>query len=148
MERLVIAEKKGETAYELVQESLYSLSLQQQRTVLYLISLLSAYDNNNFELYEFSVQEFYGVCGFDEAKGQGYQDLKDIIKEICDKRIWVTLDNGQKTVLRWIEKVYIDAAAGLVQVQFDKYMMPYLLQLKKTFIEQGLIDLSLRDTNK
>ena len=81
-------------ANELIQKSRFSLSLQQQKVVLYLISQITPQDED-FKLYEFSIVEFCKVCGIDYSNGKNYADLKEAVKEIADKSIWVKLDNGK-----------------------------------------------------
>lgn len=135
---LEVRNKTVTKANELIQKSRFSLSLQQQKIVLYLISQISPYDED-FGLYEFSIQEFCRVCGIDENSGGNYQVLKAAIKEIRDKSIWVTLANGRETTLAWIEKPYIDPGSGIIQIRLDKDMKPFLLQLKQNFTSYELL---------
>lgn len=125
-------------ANELIQKSRFSLSLQQQKIVLYLISQITPHDED-FKLYEFSISEFCKVCGIDYKSGQNYADLKEAIKEIADKSIWIRLENGKQTLLRWIEKPYIDDNSGIIQIKLDADMKPYLLQLKENFTQYELL---------
>jgi len=125
-------------ANELIQKSRFSLSLQQQKIVLYLISQITPYDED-FKLYKFSIPEFCRVCGIDGTSGRNYEALKSAIKEISDKSIWITLENGKQTLVRWIEKPYIDTGKGFVQIRLDNDMRPYLLQLKANFTSYELI---------
>lgn len=122
-------------ANQLIQKSRFDLTLQQQKIVLYLISKIRLEDED-FQLYEFDIKEFSKVCGF---TGNNYALLKDSIKAIADKSLWVKLDNGKETLLRWIEKPYIDYNKGIVQIKLDRDMKPYLLQLKKDFTKYELL---------
>lgn len=135
---LEVRNKTVTKANELIQKSRFSLSLQQQKIVLYLISQISPYDEN-FNLYEFSIQEFCKVCGIDESSGGNYQILKAAIKEIRDKSIWIKLSDGRETTLAWIEKPYIDPGSGIIQVRLDEDMKPFLLQLKQNFTSYELL---------
>ncbi len=125
-------------ANDLIQKSRFSLSLQQQKIVLYLISQVTPFDED-FKLYEFSISEFCHVCGIDEFNGKNYRNLKSSIKEIADKSLWVTIDGGRETLLRWIEKPYIDSGNGTVQIRLDRDMIPFLLQLKHNFTQYEII---------
>lgn len=125
-------------ANELIQKSRFSLSLQQQKIVLYLISQITPYDED-FKLYEFSIVEFCKVCGIDYESGKNYSDLKAAIKEIADKSLWIHLENGKQTLVRWIEKPYIDERSGIIQIKLDADMKPYLLQLKENFTRYELL---------
>ncbi len=125
-------------ANELIQKSRFSLSIQQQKVVLYLISQITPYDDD-FKLYEFSIPEFCKVCGIDYDNGKNYINLRDTIKEIADKSVWITLDNGEQTLLRWIERPYINEGTGIIRVKLDEFMKPYLLQLKENFTQYELL---------
>lgn len=125
-------------ANDLIQKSRFSLSLQQQKVVLYLISQITPIDED-FKLYEFSIVEFCKVCGIDYDSGKNYADLKAAIKEIADKSVWIRLANGKQTLVRWIEKPYIDDNSGIVQIKLDADMKPYLLQLKENFTQYELL---------
>lgn len=124
-------------ANALVQRSRFSLSAQQQRIVLFIISQIELSDEE-FKLYEFKITEFCRVCGI-EPKGDIYSLLKKQIKAISDKSVWITLENGEETLLRWIEKPYMDKRTGTIKIKLDADMKPYLLQLKEKFTEYELI---------
>lgn len=125
-------------ANALIQKSRFSLSMQQQKMVLYLISQITPYDED-FKLYEFSIPEFCHVCGIDMSSGKNYKDLKQAIKELADKSLWINIDEDEETLLRWIEKPYINKKSGLIKIRFDKDMKPFLLQLKQNFTQYELI---------
>lgn len=122
---------------DLIQHSRYHLSAQEQKIVLYLISKIQPNDDD-FKLYKFEIQDFCKVCGIDSTSGGNYILLKDSIKKLSDKSIWVKLDNGKETLLRWIEKPYIDENNGIIEIRLDKDMKPYLLQLKEKFTTYSL----------
>ena len=64
--------------------------------------------------------------------------MKAATIEIADKSIWIKLDNGKETLVRWIEKPYINDNSGIIQIKLDKDMKPYLLQLKANFTKYEL----------
>lgn len=124
-------------ANDLIQKSRFNLSLLQQKIVLYLIAQIKPWDED-FTLYEFSIKEFCDICGIEQKGGRNYNMLKQAIKEIADKSLWVTLPNGKETLMRWIEKPYIDEHSGTIQIRLDKDMKPYLLQLQDNFTQYEL----------
>lgn len=135
---LELRNKTVTKANELIQKSRFSLSLLQQKIVLYLISQISPYDDD-FKIYEFSIQEFCRVCGIDESSGKNYSALKEAIKEVADKSLWIMIDEDEETLLRWIEKPYINKKDGVIKIRLDNDMMPFLLQLKQNFTSYELI---------
>ena len=131
-------ERRVTKANELIQKSRFSLSTQQQKIVLFLISQINPWDED-FKVYRFSITEFSRVCGINHPGGRGYSEMKAAIKEIADKSLWIRLDNGKDTLIRWIEKPYIDEGKGTVEIRLDKDMKPYLLQLKENFTDYELV---------
>lgn len=125
-------------ANELIQKSRFTLSLQQQKIVLYLISRITPFDEN-FREYEFSISEFCKICGLDGSSGKNYASLKASIKDIADQSVWVDLGNGRETLIRWIEKPYIDKQSGVIRVRLDEDLKPYLLQLKQNYTQYELL---------
>jgi len=121
----------------LVQQSRFHLTTHEQKIVLYLVSKIKPEDSK-LMLYDFSIVEFCKVCGIDHESGANYKYIKDTLKVIADKSIWVQLDSGMETVLRWIEKPYIDPMSGKVQIKLDELMTPFLLQLKKHYTQYSL----------
>lgn len=135
---LAVRDKTVVKANELVQKSRFSLSTLQQKVILYLISQLSPNDEE-FKLYEFDIQQFCLATGIDYQSGNNYKLIKEQIKAIRDKSIWVTMPDGTETTLAWIEKPYINARSGLIKIRLDEDMKPYLLQLKENFTQYELI---------
>ena len=135
---LVVKNQRVFKSNDLIQKSRFDLSLQEQKIILYLISQITPYDEE-FKLYEFSIIDFCKICGIDHTSGGNYADLKRAVKEISDKSIWIQIDEDQETLLRWIEKPYLNKRSGTIKIRLDEDMKPYLLQLKKNFTSYELI---------
>ena len=121
---------------ELIRKSRFSLSLTEQRIVLYLISKIKPNDTELLE-YDFNIKDFCEVCGIDYFTN--LSQLKDIIKALRDKSTWITLPGGAETLVSWIEKPYLFRDSGTIKIRLDKDLMPYLLQLKENFTQYELI---------
>lgn len=135
---LVVKDQSVFKSNDLIQKSRFNLSLQEQKILLYLISQITPYDED-FQLYEFSVSDFCRICGMSPTAGGNYTELKSAIKSICDKSLWIQLAEGEETLLRWIEKPYINKRSGTIKIRLDKDMKPFLLQLKENFTSYELI---------
>lgn len=123
---------------DLIQKSRFNLSLVQQKIILYLISQISPMDEE-FKLYEFSIGEFCRIAGIENRSGRQYIELKQAIKEIADKSLWVEIAEDEETLVRWIEKPYINKRSGTIKIRLDKDMKPFLLQMKKNFTQYELV---------
>lgn len=136
-EEMKALERRVVKSNDLIQKSRFNLSLQQQKIVLYLISMITPYDEE-FKLYEFSIQEFCRICGIETNSGKHYTTLKAAIKEIADKSLWIELE-GEESLLRWIAKPYINKRDGVIKIRLDEDMRPFLLQLKDNFTSYEII---------
>lgn len=135
-----ITQQRNKVVYKsnkLIQQGKFSLSAQQQKIMLYIISQIQPSDTE-FKLYEFNIADFCKVCGIDSGNGNNYKGLKEQIQDICNKSRWITLDNGQETIIRWIDKPYIDKNSGKIKIKLDNDLKPYLLQLKNNFTSYEL----------
>ena len=125
---------------ELIQKSRFNLTLQQQKIILFLISQISPFDDE-FKSYSFDILEFCKICGIDVKGGKSYADLKENIKAIADKSMWITMpDNENKEILfRWIEEPTIEKYSGIIELKLNKALKPYLLQLRENYTQYDIV---------
>ena len=121
---------------DLITKSRFSLSLQEQKIVLFLISKIKPTDTD-FQEYTFSIKDFCEACMLESTGGEQYEQVKEAIKNIADQSLWVKMDDGRETLLRWIEKASIEA--GMIQIRLDNDLKPYLLQLQRNYTTYELI---------
>lgn len=117
----------------LIQQTKFSLTLQQHRIVQVLISLVS-FNDTDFNEYTFNVKDFCEMCGIDSKNGKNYINLKNAIKSLSDKSAWIVMD-GEERLLRWIEKPSINTKTGQIKIKLDPDLKPYLLQLSRDFTQ-------------
>lgn len=131
-------------ANELITHTKFSLTAQQQKIILFLISQVQPGDDD-FREYEFSIQDFCRVCGLDRAGGHNYEIVEAALEDLADVKItyngsaWIPIEGGWKTLLRWIEKPYINPGSARIKVRLDKDMKPFLLHLKAHFTQYELL---------
>lgn len=119
---------------DMIQHARFSLSIQEQRCVLYAISKIKPEDTA-FTEYTFELKDFYALCGIED---QSYTRLKQTLKGLSDKSWWAVIDDkGTESLLRWFSTLRTNKRSGRVTVKFHEDMMPYLLQLATQAREQG-----------
>ena len=123
---------------DLIQKSRFSLTTNQQKIILYLISKLK-YKDTDFTECKVDIKDFCKVCGIDLNNGRRYNELKNSIKQIADKSIWLEKENGDETLVRWIEKPTIHKNDGVITIRLDDDLKPYLLELKEKYTQYELI---------
>lgn len=132
-------------ANDLIQKSRFDLSLQQQKIILYIISKIKPYDED-FKVYQFNIRDFCKVCGINYRSGKNYEDLKEQIKKIADKSLWVKMEH-REVLLRWIEEAEIEINNGVIELRLNRNLKPFLIQLKENYTEYDIIYV-LRFTSK
>ena len=119
---------------DLIQKSRFSLTVQQQRVILYLISKIG-YGDEDFKEYEFDIRDFCRVCGLDDGNGKHYIELKRQVKAIRDKSMWIESSEGEEVLLSWLDGARISRNSGKIKVRLNEDMKPYLLQLRNNFTQ-------------
>jgi plasmid replication initiation protein len=121
---------------DLIQNTRYTLTEQEQQIILYLISKIKPEDKE-FKEYKFNIQNFCLVCGIDETSGKNYENLKQTILNIANKSFFINI-NGEDVLMNWIEGAKMNPQSGIVKIRFDNNMKPYLLELKNRFTSYDL----------
>lgn len=121
----------------LIQRSRYSLTLQQQRILLFLISKIKPTDTPE-ETYTFSIEEFCKVCGITASTGDYYKTIKDDLLYIRNNGFWIKREDGSYVTAAWLSKAYIIPLCGEITVKFDEDTMPYLFQLQRFYTQYRL----------
>ena len=121
---------------QLITKSRYSLSLRQQRILLYFISRIKPTDEEN-TLYEFSIKDFIKVCGYNEVSGY-YTIIKHDIKELADASSWLEMEKGKEVLFRWINQAEIVKHSGLIRISFHPSVARYLFELRERYTQYSL----------
>jgi len=118
-------------------EAKYQLSVQEQRIIACMISLLRKEDDD-FIIYRFSVKEIADLIGI---KIDGYyKELKLITKKLLDKTF--EIEEQDKTIqVGWISSAVYHENEAYVDFKFDSELKPYLLMLKGAYTKYQLINI-------
>lgn len=120
-------------------EARYSLTLQEKRLILWLISKIQP-DEEDFKKHELSVQEFMNLM---ELKGKGnYKELQKITLGLM-KKVLVIKKPDEKTLtqVNWINYAHYEEGTGRIELAFSDVMKPFLLHLKSQFTAIEVTDL-------
>lgn len=124
-------------ANDLIQKSRYSLTLQEQKTIAYICSLIEP--NSNNKEYWFDVNEYCKICGLSIC-GKNYEDIKNVLKSLNTKGFELETDE-MWTSVKWIEKPKFYKSKGQVYIRLDEDLLPYLLDLKERFTQYELYNI-------
>lgn len=132
---------------ELIQQNRFELSLQEQKTVAFICSMIKPIEIKDqingvpFQLeYEFNIRDYCKVCGIDYDAGKNYADIKAVLKHLSDRSMW--LDDGNEEVLvRWLSKVRTNKKSGIAKIKLDEDLVPYLFNLGQKFTQYQLYNI-------
>lgn len=126
---------------ELIQKNRFELSLTEQKTVAFICSMIKKSNNAPYQLeYEFNIRDYCKVCGIDYAGGKNYKNIKDTLKHLSDRSMW--LDDGEsETLMRWLSYVKINKNSEKVFIEIDRTIAPFLFELKEKFTKYQLYNI-------
>lgn len=118
----------------------YSMSLQQKRIMIWLVSQIKPSDED-FKEHTLSVKELIEQC--DLSGESSYKQLKDITFSLIEKGIRIidvtTPKEDVETQISWLSSARY--RNGRVTLTFSPELKPYLLLLKDRFTTINAIDL-------
>ena len=115
-------------------EANYKLGVIEQKIILCLASNIQPNDSD-FHTYTLRVKEFCELLGL---KGSPkYTELRAITRELMQKVFEIRI--GSKVIqVAWLSYVAYNETEGTIDIRFDPFLRPYLLQLKKEFTSYKL----------
>ncbi|MGX1402379.1 plasmid replication initiation protein [Bradyrhizobium japonicum] len=115
-------------------EANYKLGVIEQKVILCLASNIQPTDSD-FKTYTLPIKEFSKLLGY---KGTPkYSELRTITKELMQKVFEVRIRNKVIQVA-WLSYVAYNETEGTIDIRFDPFLRPYLLQLKREFTSYKL----------
>lgn len=111
--------------------SIYSLSVQEQRIVLFLISLINPKEDKGFKKFQIPIDVFKKIIG---AEGEGYyKELDSITSKLMTRTFRVDYKDGSFLKINWLASCYYKKGEGKIELEISQYMTPYLLDLKSHY---------------
>jgi len=130
-ERLEIVESREYVVTkgnEIIQRARYDLSLPELKAFSFIVSKIKPEDNEG-EIYEFTINEYCKVLGIETNNGKNIQTVRKSLKRLRDTSFFLTLETGIETTVGWLDKVWINAGSGNVKVRLDEDLQKHLVGL-------------------
>ena len=125
-----VSEKTLVVQHNSLVEARYRLSVESQRLIKTLVSLINSNDED-FKTYELKVVDLAKIIG---AVDDGYyKTLKRTTRSIIGNTIDFIDENGNEVQAAWLSSAVYRKGRGVVELRFDPVLKPYLLQLKSFF---------------
>ena len=115
---------------KLIQDTRYELGTQEQKLILYFVSLIKP-NFEDFQEFRVDIRHLCQVLGL-QGQRQNYADLKKALKGLADKSFWISTPE-KEILIRWLERIEIDKEKTQVVCRFDDRLKPHLLKLRESF---------------
>ncbi len=116
---------------DLIRRSRAGLTLGAQRVLNFSISKIRP-DVTEMPSITFSIQEFLRTFGLNDTSGENYKHVKAWCQQLRDKSWYYKPNENEEVTMSWITKVHFKRKQGMVTLDFDPDMAPFLLELQKT----------------
>lgn len=115
-------------------EARYKLTLEEQKLVLYMVSMVQPKDED-FSVYTISVKDFMALV---DVKNKGvYGQFKEMADHLLRKPLYIKKENSTLMV-NWLSSAEYYSGEGKIELSFDPKLKPYLLMLKANFTSYKL----------
>ena len=122
---------------DLIQKARYNLTVNQQKLIAYVISLIKPTDKDLMR-YEISVPDFCELCGID--KTYFYTEFKEIMLDLDSKSFLVETEEKVFN-FRWFSEFEYIKGKGKVVVQLNSNLKRYLLDLYGHYTQYELYNI-------
>ena len=121
-------------------EAKYSMTLQQKRIMIWLVSQIKP-DDIDFKEHVLNIKELIEIC---QLSGESsYKEIRKITFSLIEKGIRIidiTDPNSEREIqVSWLSSA--DYCRGQVKLSFSPKLKPYLLQIKDRFTSVNALDL-------
>lgn len=116
---------------DLIQKTRYKLPLQQQRIILYGISMIKPEDTELKDL-TFDIKDFCDTCRI-TYNTNNFKYLREAVEALAKQVFWIENENGDKILCHWINNAIIHNGNTKITIRFDECLKPHLIQLKEQF---------------
>ncbi|MEG1285364.1 MAG: replication initiation protein [Romboutsia sp.] len=120
-----------------IMNSSYDLSLQEQKIILTLASMVQPTDED-FKPYEFKISEFMELLGV-KYKSK-YTEIPKITKELM-KKVFEIEEEDTIIQLAWLSSATCKKGSGMVQLEFSPRLKPYMIKLNTMFTQYKLTNI-------
>lgn len=117
----------------------YSLTLQEQKLILSLASMVSPNDAD-FKEYTLEIKKFMQILEIETQTK--YSEIPKITKELM-KKVFEIREGKEILQLSWLSSVKYKTGEGKVILKFDSSLKPYMLQLKELYTSYKLENILL-----
>lgn len=106
----------------------YELSLNEQKIILYSISKLDR-NKPDMNILSINIGDFINLLGTTKDR---YKEIRTTTNDLRKKELVINTGNGE-IITSWLSSIEYIKNKGIIELEFSKKLVPYLLQLKEKF---------------
>lgn len=122
---------------EFIQKAKYNLTVNQQKLIAYVISLIKPTDQD-LMMYELSVADFCELIGIE--KKYFYREFEDILIDL-DKKSFLVETKEKVFNFRWFSEFEYLKGKAKVRLQLNSNIKQYLVQLSEKYTQYELYNI-------
>lgn len=107
----------------------YDLTLQEQKIILTLVSLIDSTKDNSFNVFTMKISDFCDLIGIENTN---HTHIRKVTKKLMTRV--VEIEDAEKLLqVHWLSSCEYLKSTGYVKLELHRELIPYLLQLKNKF---------------
>ncbi len=114
-------------------EARYTLSLNEQKIILYAVSKLDT-SKDKFNILQLETRDFIELLNTSVFR---YTEIRELVVGLMSKQVRIETDETD-LVANWVSSIYYIKESGIIELEFSERLIPYLLHLKKRFTRYQL----------
>lgn len=107
----------------------YDLSLQEQKIILTLVSLIDSTKDNSFNVFRMKISDFCDLLGVENTN---HTYIKTVTKKLMTRVLEIE-DDERLFQVHWLSSCEYLKHTGFIKLELHKELAPYLLELKSKF---------------
>lgn len=117
-------------------EARYKLTLVEQKLILFAVANLRPMNQTDFTIQRFSIQDLASAIGIQDHR---YTEIRKVVRELRKKEVIIQTDD-KELITGWLSSIEFEKKTGIIELEFSKKLVPYLLQLEGAFKSYRLDD--------
>lgn len=119
-------------------EAAYKLTLQEQRIILTLVSMIHS-DDEDFKDYFLDIKDFIKIAGL--TGSSAYLEARKITRRLKERVLEIEdLEKNSLLQVSWLSSSLYFHDEGYVRLRFDPALRPFLLGIKSRFTQYALLN--------
>lgn len=123
----------------IAQRSAYELTLTEHKLMLFILTRIDpmSLQVDSFDGPEltFKINDFCKFVGIPITQGSSYRNVRNSIKTLADRSVYIDIGDGNETLVRWFAAVVLNKKNASVTVTISRQIRPYITNLREHYTQ-------------